>query len=243
MKSTDLAQNIAGFIGFASTLFYSGWAMALDPAEIKEAFRKCVPCHEVGPGAKHKVGPPLNGIVDRKIAGVDGYKYSRAFENAANQGLIWTKENLDAYLTKPAKFIKGTKMNFVGVKETDKRHLIIDWLATFDADGNDVESETATASLDRDEGNNSTLLGANAATLEGDKDFGQYLSGECVTCHKPSGEDDGIPSITGWPKEIFVHAMYEYKMKVRTNPVMQNVAGRLSDEELASLAVYFGSLE
>jgi cytochrome c len=72
--------------------------------------------------------------------------------------------------------------------------------------------------------------------------FGEYLSSECVTCHQVSGRYDGIPPIIGWPEESFVEIMNEYRQKKRPNAVMQTLAARLSDEELAALAAYFGAL-
>jgi cytochrome c len=87
-------------------------------------------------------------------------------------------------------------------------------------------------------------LAAAAATLShasGDRAFGQYLSSECVTCHQLSGRFDGIPPIVGWPEDFFVQIMNEYKAKKRDHAVMQTIAGRLSPEEIAALAAYFGS--
>ena len=86
------------------------------------------------------------------------------------------------------------------------------------------------------------LAFASAAEPRGDRAFGAYLSSECVTCHQPTGRFSGIPPIVGWPEETFVAVMNEYKLKARPNPVMQTLAGRLSDEEIAALAAYFGSL-
>jgi cytochrome c553 len=77
----------------------------------------------------------------------------------------------------------------------------------------------------------------------GDKAFGEYLSSECVTCHQVSGRFDGIPPIIGWPEASFVEIMKQYRTKDRTNPVMQTIAGKLSEEEIAALAAYFGSLK
>lgn len=79
--------------------------------------------------------------------------------------------------------------------------------------------------------------------VPGDIEYGAYLSGECTTCHQASGDFDGIPSITQWEEIYFMVAMHEYKMKTRENPVMQTVAGRLGDEEIASLAAYFAQTE
>ena len=57
------------------------------------------------------------------------------------------------------------------------------------------------------------------------------------------GDSDGIPPIVGWPEESSSQIMNEYKPRSAANPVMQTIAGRLSDEEIAALAAYFGSLD
>ena len=46
-------------------------ASAQDAEAGKKLFTKCAPCHAIGPGAKNKVGPELNGIVGRN-AGIGG---------------------------------------------------------------------------------------------------------------------------------------------------------------------------
>jgi cytochrome c len=79
--------------------------------------------------------------------------------------------------------------------------------------------------------------------VQGDIEYGEYLSGECTTCHQNSGEFDGIPVITQWDELYFKLAMHEYKQKTRENPVMQLVAGRLGDEEIAALAAYFAQIK
>ena len=73
--------------------------------------------------------------------------------------------------------------------------------------------------------------------------YGEYLAGECVTCHSRDGEDRGIPNIIGLEAEGFAYIMHSYRNKELENKVMQLVAGRLDDEQIASLAVYFASLE
>ncbi len=97
----------------------------------------------------------------------------------------------------------------------------------------------------------SALLGLVAAVVPGAAladpaqriAFGQYLSGECVTCHLMSGAAKGIPAIIGWPEDGFIAVMQSYKSKTRDNPVMQTIAARLSDEEMAALAAYFATLK
>ena len=73
--------------------------------------------------------------------------------------------------------------------------------------------------------------------------YGEYLSGECVTCHSQTGVDKGIPSINGLDAEVFASVMHAYKTGDMEHPVMQMVAGRLDDEQIASLAVYFSKLQ
>ena len=73
-----------------------------------------------------------------------------------------------------------------------------------------------------------------------DLGYGEYLAGECVTCHRKSGA--GIPQINGIEAETFVTIMNAYRSKELDNKVMQMMAGRLDDEQIISLAAYFSSL-
>lgn len=103
-----------------------------DPAKGKKVFRKCKACHTVGDKARNKIGPVLNGIVDSEIASVEGFKYSKAFLARKAEGFVWTAENLDAYLAKPRKVIKGGKMSFVGLKKAKDRENVIAYLRSFE---------------------------------------------------------------------------------------------------------------
>jgi cytochrome c553 len=88
------------------------------------------------------------------------------------------------------------------------------------------------------------LAAGGAAKAAGDRALGEYLSTECVTCHRVSGAPvAGIPAIRGWPADQFVAVMTAYKSKQRENIVMQSIAGRLSQEDIEALAAYFGSLK
>ncbi|MBI5131321.1 MAG: sulfide dehydrogenase [Rhodopseudomonas palustris] len=77
----------------------------------------------------------------------------------------------------------------------------------------------------------------------GDRELGEYLSSECVTCHQLSGRFDGIPSIVGRAESELIEALTEYRGKIRDNQVMRAIAAKFNDEEIAALASYFGSLE
>ena len=86
------------------------------------------------------------------------------------------------------------------------------------------------------------LLVAGARAVAADTALGEYLSTECVTCHRLSGKiTAGIPPIVGLPEDAFVNALMAYKTGQRANDVMRSVAGRLSAEEMAALAAYFAA--
>jgi cytochrome c len=90
-----------------------------------EVFKKCRACHDVGPEAKNKVGPVLNGIIGRQAGTIEGFNYSAANKDAGAKGLVWTEEVLFKYLEAPLSFMPGTKMAFAGLKdEQDRRDLI-----------------------------------------------------------------------------------------------------------------------
>ena len=62
--------------------------------------KKCKVCHDVGEGAKIKVGPPLNNIVGRKAGSLEAYPYSSDLKALAAQGFVCDEKNLDQYLEK-----------------------------------------------------------------------------------------------------------------------------------------------
>ncbi len=78
----------------------------------------------------------------------------------------------------------------------------------------------------------------------GDRALGEYLSSECVACHQVTGQHaGGIPPIVGLPEDSFIQMIDEYRKKTRANPIMQTIAGKFSNDEIAALAAYFGSLK
>ncbi|QFS96001.1 Cytochrome c-554 precursor [Labrenzia sp. THAF191b] len=105
-----------------------------DPAKGEKVFKKCAACHAVGPEAKNKVGPELNGIVGRAWGAVDGYKYSANLLEMAD-GKVWDEETLGVYLTKPKDLIPKGKMAFAGLKKEDDRADVIAYLNQFNEDG------------------------------------------------------------------------------------------------------------
>lgn len=79
----------------------------------KKVFKKCKACHKLEEG-KNGVGPHLAGVIGREAGAIEGFKYSKAM---AGSGLTWDAETLTAFLTKPKKYMKGTKMAFNGLRK------------------------------------------------------------------------------------------------------------------------------
>lgn len=208
-----------------------------------QIFQKCAGCHQIGPGAKNRVGPHLNGIFGRKAAGIDGFFYSRGLKRAGSDGLIWDLVRLDAYLENPKALVSGTRMSFRGLKKPRDRADVLAYLRGFSDNPADIPEAPPTATAKSPAHTREVDLGPETLAIVGDPEYGEYLSSECTTCHQRDGSDQGIPSITHWPVEDFVVAMHAYKRKIRPHPVMQMMAGRLDEEEIAALAAYFEGLE
>ncbi len=207
-------------------------ANAVNPDAGKKIFNKCKSCHTIGKGAKPKVGPPLNDILGMAAAAQEGYVYSNAMKAKAEEGLVWTEETLSAFLADPKNAVPKTKMVFSGLKKEYDRANVIAYLKEF------AQTPVEAANTGDD-----PPVSAEILAIEGDVEYGEYLSSSCLTCHQADGSDQGLPSIVGWPKNSFVTVMQAYKVKHRENPVMQQYAGALSNEEIAALAAYFGSVE
>lgn len=80
----------------------------------KKVFNKCKACH--GLDGKNKVGPHLDGVIGRKAASVEGFKYSDAMMAKGTEGLVWDEANIAAYMKDPKGFVPGNKMAFAGLK-------------------------------------------------------------------------------------------------------------------------------
>lgn len=96
-----------------------------------DVFKKCRACHDVGPNAKNKVGPLLNGIIGRKAGTIEGFSYSEANKKAGAGGLVWTEQIMFEYLEKPLSYMPGTKMAFAGLRDAQDRKDVIAYLKQF----------------------------------------------------------------------------------------------------------------
>lgn len=104
---------------------------SVDPALVaagEKVFKKCGACHAVGVGAKNKSGPHLNDLIGRQMGSVEGYKYSKGFVAANEEGRVWDEVALAEFLAKPRSYMKGTKMAFSGLKKQNDLDAIAAYL-------------------------------------------------------------------------------------------------------------------
>ena len=90
-----------------------------------KVFKKCAACHSINKDGKNKIGPKLYNVVGRATGAIPYYKYSKAL---ISYNKTWTFEELNGFLIKPAKWIKGNKMGFAGLKNDKDRASVILYL-------------------------------------------------------------------------------------------------------------------
>ena len=112
---------------------FTGRSLAQDAAAGESVFKRlCLPCHDIGPQAKVKLGPPLNGIEGRKAGTFEGYSYSEANKSS---GITWDEQSFSSYIRAPMQKVPGTKMTFVGIKNDKDIADLWAFLKQFGTDG------------------------------------------------------------------------------------------------------------
>ncbi len=100
-------------------------AAAADAEHGKTLFQACAACHNDNPNA---LGPNLHGVVGRKSAAREDFRYSNPMMRA---NLVWTEANLKDYLADPQAKVKGNRMPFGGVKDPKEIDDLIAYLQTY----------------------------------------------------------------------------------------------------------------
>jgi cytochrome c len=106
---------------------------AQDVKHGRAVFARCEMCHSIGPGAKNKVGPELNGLDGRRAGTVPNFEYSDANKHS---GIVWDEENFKEYVKYPRAFVRGTKMTFPGLQSQKQVDDLWAYVKQFDAKGN-----------------------------------------------------------------------------------------------------------
>lgn len=97
---------------------------AADAGHGKDLFTACAACHTERPDA---LGPSLKGVVGRKAASLEDFRYSNALKRA---NLTWDEATLREYLRDPQAKVKGTRMPFSGVPNPSDVDDVIAYLET-----------------------------------------------------------------------------------------------------------------
>jgi len=112
----------------------SGASLAQDVEAGQGVFKRmCFPCHDAGPGAKVKLGPPLNGLDGRQAGTLPGFNYSDANKNS---GIKWEGSTFAEYIKNPMQRMPGTRMAFAGVRDDKDIASLWAFLKQFDESGN-----------------------------------------------------------------------------------------------------------
>jgi cytochrome c len=97
---------------------YGTLLAAADIAKGEEQHKKCVQCHTFDQGGANLQGPNLYGVVGRKIASHEGFKYSTGDGSLTAKGAdgsVWDFEHLDHFIERPKGYAPATAMNFAGI--------------------------------------------------------------------------------------------------------------------------------
>jgi cytochrome c len=122
-------MKTARIAALAAALFAATAAHAADAAAGKALFDKtCANCHSIEAGV-NKVGPTLFDVIDRPVASVRGYDYSKTMRQVSHRWKAWDEKHLSQYLANPREVLKGVKM-FYAVPRAEDRADVIAYLQT-----------------------------------------------------------------------------------------------------------------
>ncbi|MGB6118093.1 MAG: cytochrome c family protein, partial [Mesorhizobium sp.] len=96
----------------------------------KKLFARCAACHTDDQSGANKIGPNLWGVVDRPVAAHAGFSYSAAMKESAAANPTWSYQHLSEFILSPKAAVKGTVMNFPGLKKIEDRANLIAYLRT-----------------------------------------------------------------------------------------------------------------
>ena len=98
----------------------------------EKVFGKCAVCHSMAAGDVHQIGPNLNGVIDRAVGQVEGFKFSRSLRESDQ---TWTTGHLDTFLSDPMGVYQRTRMAFSGLKKSKDRDDVVCFIREASKDG------------------------------------------------------------------------------------------------------------
>jgi cytochrome c len=107
------------------------WGTVLPTADVaagEAVFAKCKSCHNADQGGPNGTGPDLWGVEGRKPGSHPGFAYSAAMTEFGGKQAVWDYEHIYEFVKNPQKYIPGTKMTFVGLKQPQDRINVIAYL-------------------------------------------------------------------------------------------------------------------
>ncbi len=107
------------------------WGTVLPTADLaagEQAFARCATCHTINQGGANGTGPNLFGIVGNRVTHAAGFSYSSAMQAHAAEAPTWGYDELDHFITNPARYVSGTAMTFGGLRNTEERINLIAYL-------------------------------------------------------------------------------------------------------------------
>ncbi|MEH6663471.1 MAG: cytochrome c family protein [Brevundimonas sp.] len=125
----DAPEEAAG--GEAEVELPPDWGTVLPVADVaagERAFARCAACHTINQGGANGIGPNLYGVVGGPITHAAGFDYSPALREHAAANPTWTYDELDQFITAPSRHVRGTKMSFAGIRNTEERVALIAYL-------------------------------------------------------------------------------------------------------------------
>ncbi|MFT4955049.1 MAG: cytochrome c [Brevundimonas sp.] len=125
----DAPEEAAG--GEAEVELPPDWGTVLPVADVaagERAFARCAACHTINQGGADGIGPNLYGVVGGPILHSAGFDYSPALREHAVANPNWTYDELDQFITAPSRHVRGTKMSFAGIRNTEERVALIAYL-------------------------------------------------------------------------------------------------------------------
>ena len=103
-------------------------AQAQDATAGARVFNTCRACHTINEGGRAGVGPNLWGIVGRRAASVEGFRYSANFRTLGEAGHIWTEENIRRYITNPKDVAPQGIMAYPGLRNEQQMNDLMAYL-------------------------------------------------------------------------------------------------------------------